>query len=158
MAKDLNGGAIEAFWTGTSYLLTSAVFQLPIVALSHIFGRMPLTLFSVITFFAGILIAGLAKNFRVMLVGRTIQGIGGGGIFSLTDVIVTDLVPLRQRGAYLGLISAVWALGSVVGPVIGGAFAQNVTWVRCFRFCHAFSPVPFTFKFGTLDPQTMTPE
>lgn len=64
-----------------------------------------------------------------MLVGRSIQGIGGGGIIALTEIVVTDLVPMRQRGAYFGLISSMWSLGSVTGPILGGGFAQNVTWV-----------------------------
>ena len=64
-----------------------------------------------------------------MLLGRTIQGIGGGGIILLNDIIITDLVPMRLRGAYFGAIGGVWALGSVSGPVIGGALAEKISWV-----------------------------
>jgi MFS family permease len=74
-------------------------------------------------------IAGAAKNFTQMLVGRSIQGAGGGGILALSDILVTDLVPLRLRGQYYGIISAMWSLGSVVGPILGGGFSENVTWV-----------------------------
>ena len=77
----------------------------------------------------GIIISSLAHDFTVMLVGRTIQGIGGGGIILLNDVIITDLVPMRLRGAYFGAIGGVWALGSVSGPVIGGALAYRASWV-----------------------------
>ncbi|KAL9051965.1 MAG: hypothetical protein Q9162_005688 [Coniocarpon cinnabarinum] len=62
------------------------------------------------------------------MAGRTIQGLGGGGMVVLIEVLITDLVPLRERGKWVGFIMNVWALGSVTGPVIGGAFAQNVTW------------------------------
>ena len=129
MATDLHGTAIETFWTGTSFLLSSAVFQPPIAALSHIFGRMAALTGCVICFLVGIIISGLAQNFTIMLVGRTIQGVGGGGVILLNDIIITDLVPMRLRGAYFGAIGGVWALGSVSGPIIGGALAYKATWV-----------------------------
>jgi MFS family permease len=62
------------------------------------------------------------------LIGRSIQGVGGGGIISLTEILITDLVPLRERGKWFGFQSLTWALGSVTGPLIGGAFAQEATW------------------------------
>lgn len=80
-------------------------------------------------FLVGVVVAALAKDFATLLVGRSIQGIGGGGLIALTEIVVTDLVPLRLRGQWFGIINGMWALGSVSGPVIGGAFAQNVTWV-----------------------------
>jgi MFS family permease len=86
-------------------------------------------LISITLFFAGCLLAALAKNFTYMLVGRSIQGVGGGGLLALTEVIVTDLVPLRLRGQYLGILNATWTIGSVTGPVLGGGFSENVSWV-----------------------------
>ncbi len=74
-----------------------------------------MVLISLVFFLVGAIIGAVAKNFTYMLVGRTIQGIGGGGIMTLTEIIVTDLVPLRLRGKWFGLISATWALGSVSG-------------------------------------------
>lgn len=64
-----------------------------------------------------------------MLVGRTIQGVGGGGVILLNDVIITDLVPMRLRGNYFGIIGAIWGLGSVSGPVVGGVLAAKASWV-----------------------------
>lgn len=64
-----------------------------------------------------------------MLVGRCIQGVGGGGLAMLSEVVVTDLVPLRLRGNYYGILSAMYSLGSVLGPIVGGGFSENVTWV-----------------------------
>lgn len=76
--------------------------------------------YTALTFFlVGTLIGATARNFTFLLVGRSIQGIGGGGIVALTDIIITDLVPLRLRGNYVGIISSQWAIGSVSGPVIG---------------------------------------
>ena len=85
-----------------------------------------------VLFLVGTLIGATANNFTYLLVGRTIRGVGGGGIVAFTDIVITDLVPLRLRGNYVGIISGQWAIGSVVGPVIG-------TWYRRF----------FTFPFLT---------
>lgn len=115
MAKTLGGSAIEAFWSGTSFLLTSTVFQPVIGNFSHIFGRKPLILGSLVLFGAGAIIAAVANNFTVILVGRSVQGIGGGGVIALTEIIACDLVPLRERGKWFAFISSMWALGTVVG-------------------------------------------
>jgi MFS family permease len=80
-------------------------------------------------FLVGAIIAGVANDFTNILIGRCVQGIGGGGIIALTEIIVTDLVPLRLRGEYFGIISGMWSLGSVAGPILGGGFSQNVSWV-----------------------------
>lgn len=84
---------------------------------------------SIVLFFVGCLVSGLAHNFTAMLVGRSIQGVGGGGILALTEIIVTDIVPLRLRGQYLGILNGMWTIGSVTGPVLGGGFSESVSWV-----------------------------
>jgi len=132
MAKSLGGTAIEAFWAGTSFLLTSTVFQPALGNFSSIFGRKPIIYISLTIFGVGAIIAALAKNFGVILAGRSIQGIGGGGVITLTEIMVTDLVPLRERGKWFSFISAMWALGTVVGPLLGGGFSQNVDWTWIF--------------------------
>ncbi|KMU79935.1 hypothetical protein CISG_08217 [Coccidioides immitis RMSCC 3703] len=128
IASKLHGTAIEAFWSGTSFLLCSTVFQPTFASLSNIFGRKPLILTAIAFFLAGSLVAGLAQNFTHMLVGRSIQGVGGGGLIALSEIIVTDLVPLRLRGQYFGILSAMWSVGSVTGPILGGGFSQDVSW------------------------------
>lgn len=105
------------------------VFQPSFASFSNIFGRKPLILTSILFFFVGAVIAGVAKNFVYMLVGRSLQGVGGGGIIALSEIIVTDIVPLRLRGNYFGILSAMWSIGSVTGPILGGGFSENVTWV-----------------------------
>ncbi|KAI0188074.1 major facilitator superfamily domain-containing protein [Astrocystis sublimbata] len=128
LSQDLKGTTIEAFWTGTSFLLASAVLQVPIGALSDIFGRMPVLFCSTLLFLIGIILSAVARDFTLVFVGRAIQGVGGGGVILLNDIVVTDLVPMRQRGKYFGIIGGVWALGSVSGPVIGGALAYKASW------------------------------
>ena len=85
-----------------------------------------------LTFFlAGAIVAAVASNFAILLVGRSLQGVGGGGLIALTEIVVTDLVPLRLRGKWIGVVTGTWSLGSVTGPIVGGAFAEKVFWV-----CH----------------------
>ncbi|KAJ4346292.1 hypothetical protein N0V95_005502 [Ascochyta clinopodiicola] len=128
MAKALGGSAIEAFWSGTSFLLTSTIFQPVLGSFSHVFGRKTLIYVSLAFFLAGSIVAAVAQNFTVVLVGRSIQGVGGGGIICLTEMVVVDTVPLRERGKWLSFFGAMWALGTVGGPLLGGGFSQNVSW------------------------------
>ncbi|KAJ5010390.1 Efflux pump FUS6 [Colletotrichum sp. SAR 10_99] len=132
MSAELGGTALEAFWSGTSFLLASTVLQPTVAGLSSIFGRKPLVYVSALFFAAGSVVGAVAKSFRVVIVGRTIQGVGGGGVLALCEVIVTDLVPLSVRGQWFSLLSAVWSVGTVTGPLIGAGFAQNVTWAWIF--------------------------
>ncbi|KFY64367.1 hypothetical protein V496_03311 [Pseudogymnoascus sp. VKM F-4515 (FW-2607)] len=156
MAMKLNGSAIEAFWTGTSYLLTSTVFQPSWASFSHIFGRKPVLLLALSIFTLGAIIASAANNFTLLLAGRSIQGIGGGGLMALTYVIVTDMVTLRDRGKWFSIISLQWAIGSVTGPVIGGVFTEKSTWRWIFwinfPFCLvAFITIPLSLKLNRKD-------
>ncbi|KAK4565297.1 hypothetical protein LTR86_003914 [Recurvomyces mirabilis] len=122
----LHGTAIEGFWSGTSFLLCSTVFQPVFGSLSDIFGRKLLVYISLVFFGLGAILAAVTHgSMTLMLVGRSIQGIGGGGILVLGEIIVTDLVPLRFRGNFYSLLGAMWAIGSVSGPLVGGAFATG---------------------------------
>lgn len=87
-------------------------------------------LVALVFFVVGAIVAATSHNFEALLAGRSLQGIGGGGLIALTEIVVTDLVPLRLRGQWFGIISAMWALGSVSGPIIGGALAHGDSWVR----------------------------
>lgn len=128
ISQELKTTAIEAFWAGTSFLVAATVLQPAFASFSQIFGRKPIFLIGLTLFTAGAIVAGSANGFTALLIGRVFQGIGAGGVLVLTEVIVTDLVPLRLRGNYFAMISLVWCLGSVGGPLMGGAFAQEVSW------------------------------
>jgi len=88
-----------------------------------------MVLLALVFFCVGAVICAIATDFTYMLIGRTIQGVGGGGIIALGEVIITDLIPLRWRGQYFGILSAMWSVGSVTGPILGGSFAEKVSWV-----------------------------
>ena len=127
------------------------MFQPTFASLSHILGRKPLLLIALLFFTVGAIVGALAQDFTSLLIGRSIQGIGGGGILSLTEILITDLVPLRERGKWFGFQSLTWALGSVTGPLVGGTFAQEATWRWIFwinlPFCGlGFLTLPFCLR------------
>ncbi|KAM0559557.1 hypothetical protein ACHAPJ_004080 [Fusarium lateritium] len=150
IAEDIGASAIQAFWCGTSFLLASTVIQPPVASLSHIFGRRPALLASLTVFAGGSIMAALARNIAVLLGGRTLQGLGSGGILALTYVIATDLVSLRERGKWFGLISLNWAIGSILGPLVGGALVEKswpwLFWIN-LPFCGiAYTAIPITMR------------
>lgn len=143
IARDLHGDATDTFWTGTAYLLTQSVFQPCLVSLSDVFGRRLFYLISLGLFTIGTLLCCLSKNFNELLAGRSIQGVGGGGLLALGLVILTDIVPLRQRPIYVGVNQMSWALGSMSGPLIGGLFVQHTTWRWIFYLNFPFCGIGF---------------
>jgi MFS family permease len=101
----------------------------PLGRLSDVVGRVPALNLSTGLFLAGTAMAGAAPNFAVLIAGRAVQGAGGGGIAVLLEIVVTDLVPLRVRGIYFSIISGLWTLGDVAGPILGGLVASKASWV-----------------------------
>jgi len=120
---------LQAFWSNTGYLLCGAVFQPVIGGISTLFGRFQILTISILVFLAGCLGCALSQNYTTMIVLRALQGAGGGGVVVMSEVLVCDMVPLRERGQYFGMLSGVYAIGTVLGPIIGGLFTQNVSWV-----------------------------
>ncbi|KAI1759465.1 putative MFS transporter [Hypoxylon sp. FL1150] len=126
MSADLGGTALQAFWSGTGFLLASTVIQPTVASMSHILGRRVMLYVSSAGFTGGSLIAALAHNFNVVLVGRVIQV--SGGLIVLLEILISDLVPLEHRGTWFSINSAMWGIGTSSGPLIGAGFAQNVSW------------------------------
>ncbi|KAJ7758938.1 iron permease, partial [Mycena maculata] len=129
ITADLEGGNLFV-WVGSAYALSSTAI-LPLSGrLADIFGRRPLMLASIFFFALGSALAGAAQNMHMMIAARTIQGIGGGGIINLCEIIVSDLVPLSERGIYQGILGLTWSFASGIGPPIGGALAStNWRWL-----------------------------
>ncbi|KAI9329806.1 major facilitator superfamily domain-containing protein [Zopfochytrium polystomum] len=119
-------------WIGSAYLITATSFSLLYGRMSDIFGRKWVFIFAIAVFEIGSAICGAANSMELLIVGRAIAGVGGGGIFSLVLIIITDIVSIADRGKYQGMIGAVFGLSSVIGPLIGGGFADNGLWRWCF--------------------------
>ncbi|KAI2634654.1 major facilitator superfamily transporter [Xylaria nigripes] len=138
IVQDLKGTATQAFWIGTSYLLVNAVTMPVICAVSNVFGRPVCLIFALIAFAIGTILCAVSQNIGTLLVGRSIQGVGGGGIHSLGLVVQTDIVPLRWRPKWYGVTLGFWALGLAIGPIIGGAVVHGTTWRWIFYLMFPF--------------------
>lgn len=133
IASNLGGSTVEALWAGSSFLLAATVCQPIYTSLSQIFGRKAPLLVALTFFMMGSIVCAVAPNFPTLLCGRTLQGVGVGGIMTLSYVIVTDLVPLSERGNWWGAVTMAVAVGTVAGPLIGGSLAKPKLWVCCWQ-------------------------
>lgn len=115
-------------WIGSAFLLANAASIPSWGKISDIFGRKPMLLFANVIFMVGSLVAALSTSIGMLIAARAVQGIGGGGLIILVNIVIADLFSLRNRGAFYGMVGAVWAIASSIGPIIGGAFTQSVTW------------------------------
>lgn len=122
-----------------------------LASISDIFGRAPVLLASLLFFTGGTLLCCLTSNIAPMIIGRCVQGVGGGGIVISSLVIYTDIVPLRFRSQWYGIIQGFWAIGTCIGPIIGGLIVQHTTWRWIFYvmlpFCGiGLITIPFTLR------------
>lgn len=130
--RDL-GGFEQLSLVVTSYLLASAV-ALPLAGkLSDLYGRRPLYIIGLALFVVGSLWAAMAGSVLALVAARSLQGFGGGGVMTVAQTAVADLVPPRRRGVYLGAIVAVLGLASVVGPLLGGLLVDRWSWRAAFH-------------------------
>lgn len=124
IANDLDGLSLQA-WATTAYLITSTVSTPLYGKLSDIFGRRPLYLTAIVIFLAGSLYAGSVHSMTELAIARGVQGLGAGGLLALALTIIGDIVSLKERAKYQGYFMSVFGISSVLGPVVGGAFAGS---------------------------------
>src|ERR1700712_1199032 len=122
------GGLNHLSWVVTSYLLASTVSTPIYGKLGDMYGRKPIFLAAIVIFLVGSMLAGLSQTMTDRIGFRFLQGAGAGGLMVTAQAIIADIVPPRQRGRYMGLIGAVFAVASVAGPLLGGFFVDQISW------------------------------
>lgn len=119
-------------WIVSAYLLTSTAVTPLYGKLSDIHGRRPVLTLALGVFLIGSTLCALSMSMAALIAGRALQGLGGGGLVTLAQTVVGDIASPRERAKYVVFISTVWATSSVAGPVLGGFFAQHLSWTVIF--------------------------
>ncbi len=126
------GGLDKLSWVVTAYLLTATASTPLWGKISDLYGRRLLFQIAILSFLVGSLLAGFSQNIEQLIAFRAIQGLGGGGLMALAMATIGDVVPPRERGRYQGYFAAVFGTSSVLGPVLGGWFADGPGWQWIF--------------------------
>ncbi len=139
------GGQEQLSWVASATLLTMTVSTPLWGKLSDIFGRKRLFQIALGLFVAASVVAGLSQNIGMLIAARAVQGLGTGGLSALTQVILGDIVPPRERGRYSGYVGAVFGISTVAGPLLGGFIVDTdwLGWRWCFYVCVPLAVVAF---------------
>jgi EmrB/QacA subfamily drug resistance transporter len=127
MAQDLDGWTIVS-WVVAAYLVASTTTTPIYGRLSDLYGRRPVLLVAIGLFVAGSVLCAVAQTMPQLIGARALQGVGGGGLRSVSQAAVADVIPPRERGRYQGYFSSVMGVSSLLGPVLGGFFSDYLSW------------------------------
>ncbi|MCO5565650.1 hypothetical protein L7F22_019324 [Adiantum nelumboides] len=134
IVEDLPASNISGSWVTSSFLLTTTAFQPFMGGLSDVVGRRIAIVIAVFLFMGGSALAAKAETMLILVIGRGVQGIGGGGIQTIAEIVLSDLTTLRERGIFVGLVSLVFAVATFIAPVLGGFFSEHnwrlVFWIN----------------------------
>nr|WP_252345596.1 MDR family MFS transporter [Gluconobacter sp. P1C6_b] len=122
------GGLAHMSWVVTAFMLTSTIATPLYGKLSDMFGRRPLLGFSIGAFLLASLLCGVAQSMWQLILFRGFQGIGAGGLMTLSQTVIGDMVTPQQRGRYQGLFTGAFAVSSVTGPFLGGVLTSALSW------------------------------
>ncbi|EEP75763.1 conserved hypothetical protein [Uncinocarpus reesii 1704] len=154
ISKTFRTSEADYTWIGSAYLLAAAASTPIWGKVSDIFGRKPILLTANVVFLIGSLLCAVSINIRMLIGGRAVQGVGGGGLLALVNISISDLFSIRSRGIYYSIIGMVWALAGAVGPVVGGIMTQYVTWRWCFYINLPIDGIAFVIIFFFFEVHT----
>ena len=124
----LNGTTLEAFWASLCFLLAAMAVMPIITSSSDVLGRKIPLYASFIIFITGSIVFAVANSMGILILGRFLQGLGGGGLDVLGEIILADITSLKERPLYLALFSIPMAGGAICGPIVGAALAEKASW------------------------------
>src|SRR5437764_3248548 len=122
------GGLSHLSWVVTAYLLATTVSGPLYGKVGDLYGRKVVLQAAIAVFLIGSALCGISQNMTELIAFRALQGLGGGGLLVVTMAVVGDIIPPRDRGRYQGFFGAVFGLSTVIGPLLGGFFVDNLSW------------------------------
>jgi len=122
------GGISHLSWVVTAYLLASTITGPLYGKLGDLYGRKKVLQAAILIFLAGSVLCGLSQSMTELIAFRALQGLGAGGLMVVTLAVVGDIIPPRDRGRYQGFFGAVFGVATVIGPLLGGFFVENLSW------------------------------
>jgi len=131
IAADLHGGE-HLSWVISAYLLTATAATPIYGKLSDLYGRKIMLQIAITVFLAASVLCALAGSIGALIAARALQGLGGGGLLAMAHATIADVVSPRERGRYQAYIASMFATASVLGPVLGGVFADHLGWPWVF--------------------------
>src|SRR4051812_38998952 len=146
------GGIEQLSWVVTAYMLAATV-TIPLWGrVSDLYGRKRLFQAAIVVFLAGSALSGAAQSLGQLIAFRALQGLGAGGLMTLAMAIVADIISPRERGRYEGYIQMVFVLASVAGPLLGGLFADHLSWRWVFYVNLPIGALALAVVSTTLEP------
>src|SRR4051795_2502893 len=122
------GGIQHLSWVVTAYLLASTITGPRYGKFGDLYGRKKTLQVAIVIFLIGSLLCGIAQNMPELIAFRALQGLGAGGLLTTSIAVVGDIIPPRDRGRYQGIFGAVFGVSTVIGPLLGGFFVDNLSW------------------------------
>src|SRR5919112_4294713 len=144
------GGVEHQAWITTAYLLATTIVMPVYGKFGDVLGRRRLFLVAIALFTLASIGCAFATDFWVFVIFRAIQGLGGGGLMILSQAIIADIVPAKERGKYMGPLGAIFGLSAVAGPLLGGFFVDHLTWEWAFYINIPIGIAAFTIAWFTL--------
>ena len=122
------GGIEHLSWVVTAYLLTSTVVAPLYGKLGDLYGRKLVLQAAIVIFLLGSALCGISQSMAQLIAFRAVQGLGAGGLIVMSIAVIGDVIPPRDRGKYQGFFGAVFGVSTVIGPLLGGFFVDNLSW------------------------------